>query len=705
MKKWLFSILSGLFVALTFAPITAYAAPTESVNIGTATLDASTPYYHNGANGAQGTADNVAADAHASFNADTGTLTLNGLQIETNEKAILWEYNYNGNYDLILELADGTTNTVISTGASAIVGDAGFSDGPSITIQGSGTLNVTGANNGFWVWQNVTIQGDAKVNVVGTSKAGICNNTVAGAITIKDNAVVTATGAIYGIGYDNNRTNTPVIQGGALTVIGGTAAFQSAPDLQNYHYQALVGNSEGAADTWDNATALNSYPYVKLIASGTTHSWATAWSSDADYHWHNCEGAGDCNITDVSQKDGYGTHSYDNDQDATCDTCGYTRTITSGDTIAPFLTGIKTSRTSDSTATVKFASTEAGTYYYKYQHEGAGPVPSASYLKQYGTSASCVSGENSLSLTSLTAGTFEIFFVTEDAAGNVSNVLTLPIFEYSQAAAPVSGTVENATDKATNECNAMLDVSGSDLVGKVLSTEEQQKVADGKDAKIWLEVKAGESKATEEDKTLTQAKLGDYTLGMYLDLTLWKQFDGESAVSVSTTKGAVSVKFAIPQNLINTDANKTRAYEIIRIHNDGTGAKADILPCSFDAATKEITFETDRFSIYSLAYKDTVNTPTDGDNENNGGGNTGENDSNDGVGAGGENKPAEDNGVDDTEADNEEDTPATTETKQKDNVPKTGDNNSVSAWFLIALVSGIAVLFFGKRCFVCKRKN
>ena len=703
MKKWLFSMLSGLFVALTFAPITAYAAPTETVKIGTATLDANNPYYHNGTNGAQGTADNVEADAHASFDASTGTLTLNGLQIETNEKAILWGDYYNGYLDLILELEDGTTNTVISTGASAIVGDSGFTDGPSITIQGSGTLNVTGANNGFWVWQNVTIQGDAKVNTVGTSKAGICNNTVAGAITIKDNAVVTATGATYGIGYDNNRTNTPVIQGGTLTIKGGTAAFQSAPDLGNYHCQVWVGNSEGDAATWDNAAALSSYPYVKLITSGTTHSWATAWSSDADYHWHDCEGAGVCNITDVSQKDGYGTHSYDNEQDASCDTCGYTRTITSGDTIAPILTGIGTSRTSDSTATVRFSSTEAGTYYYKYQHEGAGPAPSASDLKQYGTSASCVSGENSLSLTTLTAGTFEIFFVTEDAAGNVSNVLTLPISEYSQATTPVSGTVENATDKTTNECNAMLDVSGSDLVGKVLSSEEQQKVADGKNAKIWLEVKAGESMATEEDKTLTQAKLGHYTLGMYLDLTLWKQFEGENAATVSATNGAVSVKFTIPQNLINTDTNKTRAYEIIRIHNDGTGAKADILPCSFDAATRTITFATDRFSIYVLAYKDTANTPAGGGSENNGGGNAGGNDSNDGATIGGENTSAEDNDVDDTEDDTEEDTPAATETKQKDNVPKTGDNNCVSAWFLIAVVSGIAVLFFGKRCLVVKK--
>jgi len=609
MKKWMLGMLATLFVGLFCIPMTVLAAPTKTVKIGTTELNEATPYYHNGADGAQGTVDNNPTDANAAFDASTGTLTLNGLHIETNEKAIYWTWQSNGNHDLNIVLADNSINTLICTASwdgIAINGAVGASGGPSLTIQGSGTLNATGNNHGIWVWQNVVIEGDAVVNASCVAGEAICNNSYNGTVTIKDNAVVTATGDTYGIGYSNGRTNTPVIQGGTLTIKGGTAAFQSAPDLEKYYYQAWVGNDEGDAATWDDVTALGSYQYVKLTVSGMKHihSWATEWSSDADYHWHNCQGEGDCNIADVSQKDGYGTHGYDNDEDASCDTCGYTRTIN----------------------------------------------------------------------------------INPDIDDKVE-----------------SGTVENTTDKITNECNAMLDVSGSDLMGKVLSTEEQQKVADGKNAKIWLEVKAGESMATEEDKTLTQAKLGDYSLGMYLDLTLWKQFDGESAATVSATNGAVSVKFAIPQNLINTDTSKTRAYEIIRIHNDGTGAKADILPCSFDAATKEITFETDRFSIYALAYKDTVNTPAGGGSENNGGENGGGNDSNDGATIGGENTSAEDKDVDDTEEDNEDDTPAATETKQKDNVPKTGDNNCVSAWFLIALVSGIAVLFFGKRCLVVKK--
>ena len=85
-----------------------------------------------------------------------------------------------------------------------------------------------------------------------------------------------------------------------------------------------------------------------------THSWAQEWSRDGGYHWHDCAAA-DCPITENAGKEGYGAHSYgewqtsgtehwkactvcggetargahvyDGDGDASCNTCGYLRTI------------------------------------------------------------------------------------------------------------------------------------------------------------------------------------------------------------------------------------------------------------------------------------------------------------------------------------------------------------------------------------------
>ncbi len=56
------------------------------------------------------------------------------------------------------------------------------------------------------------------------------------------------------------------------------------------------------------------------------HSWSEGWSSDSGHHWHECTAAG-CDLTDSSQKDGYGPHIFDNAWDAGCNTCGYQRLL------------------------------------------------------------------------------------------------------------------------------------------------------------------------------------------------------------------------------------------------------------------------------------------------------------------------------------------------------------------------------------------
>ncbi|MGN0166593.1 MAG: LysM peptidoglycan-binding domain-containing protein, partial [Acetatifactor sp.] len=221
-------------------------------------------------------------------------------------------------HDLTIVLAEGSTNTVENTAGAAIVGDFGFDSGPSLIIEGSGTLEVSGSTSGIWVWQNVTIRDDAKVNVTGETKYGICNNISAGTITIQGNAQVTATGATYGIGYDydDNRANIPVIQGGTVTITGGTAAVrvkngstESSPNLSGYTdgYKVTVGDAAPGTD-WNNTTPLSDYKYLKIEPTDHVHDWSDTWSYDATYHWHEC-GNNDCFVTDNRYKDGFASHS------------------------------------------------------------------------------------------------------------------------------------------------------------------------------------------------------------------------------------------------------------------------------------------------------------------------------------------------------------------------------------------------------------
>lgn len=97
------------------------------------------------------------------------------------------------------------------------------------------------------------------------------------------------------------------------------------------------------------------------------------------------------------------------------------------DITAPTLSNGSATRDSETSATVKFTSDEAGTYYYVVAESGA-ETPD---IDTTGTGTSCVSGENTISLTSLSdAGAKNIYIVAKDAAENVSQPLKIEIPAY-----------------------------------------------------------------------------------------------------------------------------------------------------------------------------------------------------------------------------------------------------------------------------------
>ena len=96
------------------------------------------------------------------------------------------------------------------------------------------------------------------------------------------------------------------------------------------------------------------------------------------------------------------------------------------DTTAPNLTAGDATRTSEANATVKFISDEAGTYYYAIVDSGT-EAPS-----DLTTSGSCVSGNNTIDLTTLVgAGAKDIYIIVKDAAENESDQLQITIPAYT----------------------------------------------------------------------------------------------------------------------------------------------------------------------------------------------------------------------------------------------------------------------------------
>ena len=229
------------------------------------------------------------------------------------------------------------------------------------------------------------------------------------------------------------------------------------------------------------------------------------------------------------------------------------------------------------------------------------------------------------------------------------------------------------TNKA--ELLAMLVDSGD------ITADELAQIADGASVDIVLTVK--EANAPDEVKTAMAQAAKDYTIGQYLDISLFKYMtvngSQQAGVALHTTKDALTISFVVPDALINTNSAVNRTYCIVRNH-EGT---ITVLDAAFDAASKTLTFKTDRFSDYAIAYKDTA-VPSG----SNPGSNNSSNDS--------ETKKNE------VAAPAPAPTPASTSKPSTITaMPQTGDTSNPTLYvvLLVASLLGLAVVF------VCKKRN
>lgn len=239
------------------------------------------------------------------------------------------------------------------------------------------------------------------------------------------------------------------------------------------------------------------------------------------------------------------------------------------------------------------------------------------------------------------------------------------------------GTVPPAT-LLTNKAEllAMLVDSGD------ITADELAQIADGASVDIALTVK--EANVSAEIKTAMAQAAKGCTIGQYLDISLFKYMTvngkQQDGVALHTTKNALTISVAVPDALINTNSSVNRTYCIVRNH-EGT---ITVLDAAFDAASKTLTFKTDRFSDYAIAYKDTA-VPSSGSNP-------GSNNSSNGS----ETKKNE------VAAPTPTPTPASTSKPSTITaMPQTGDTSNPTLYvvLLVASLLGLAVVF------VCKKRN
>lgn len=166
-----------------------------------------------------------------------------------------------------------------------------------------------------------------------------------------------------------------------------------------------------------------------------------------------------------------------------------------------------------------------------------------------------------------------------------------------------SGTVKKSVKVVEGAPNTALTTSTNDLKTSVLSNGEQQAVEDGSNANIELRIKNIDSSVSQTDKELVIASLGGYYVGEYLDITLWKKVGNSSESKVTSISNPISVTVSVPSSL----RGASREFAVLRVHNGSVSILKDQ-----DSAANTVTFRTDRFSTYALAYKTTAEGSSSG---------------------------------------------------------------------------------------------
>ena len=135
----------------------------------------------------------------------------------------------------------------------------------------------------------------------------------------------------------------------------------------------------------------------------------------------------------------------------------------------------------------------------------------------------------------------------------------------------------------------------------------------GATAEVKLTAEKRDNLLENEQKIIAEKMSEDSVVGMYLDINLYKKVNSNenntqiTETQITETQKDINLSIDIPENLINENEGVTRSYQLIRVH-DGV---AETLDAQYDAETKSLTFNTDRFSTYALGYKDKAAVPGD----------------------------------------------------------------------------------------------
>lgn len=372
-----------------------------------------------------------------------------------------------------------------------------------------------------------------------------------------------------------------------------------------------------------------------------THTYSTEWASDSTSHWHaatcghdvtseaaaHTEDGGTVTVPATTENDGLKTYA--------CSVCGYVmRTVTipklGEDHAHNFSPDWKHDSTShwhecdcgekneitphvEDGGVVTTEPTETSTGIMTYSCETCGyvmrtdviPALTPEHNHTFGTDwkydsvshwHECECGEKSDIANHISSDWIVEIPATTDLEGvqiRKCTVCGIEIDRETIEKLPNSGSIaEYVQDTAGT--NARL-VQDNTLIENVLTTDDKTEVTEGHSFEIVLEVTDIRDSVPASDVAAASSALRyNEQIGIYVDLSLFKIKDNSERTPIYNTSGRIGITLTVPDSIYASD----RTYSIIRVH-DGI---AENLGGTYDKASRELTFYTDKFSTYAIAY-------------------------------------------------------------------------------------------------------
>ena len=181
-------------------------------------------------------------------------------------------------------------------------------------------------------------------------------------------------------------------------------------------------------------------------------------------------------------------------------------------------------------------------------------------------------------------------------------------------------------DPYADKIDKYIQIFGSEITAAALDNEEtilfglfpgsdKTIIDNGSGAKVWLEINHVNNLDPAWQNLINmeiEKTVGKNADQILFDIDLYRQLAGENRVLITNPGINMNIRIKIPDKMINNQPYTIRDYKILRLHKDSATNQAtvDILDSVFNSSTNELTFKSDKFSIYVLTYKDTYYSPS-----------------------------------------------------------------------------------------------